>query len=79
MSENSKGELRIGDRVWICDKDSRLEAVITGELNDSRTLDFWLVSCPEICLVDGAFYKEAIHEGKHYNFGNLDCWITSYD
>lgn len=64
--------MKINDYVKLCTENEQLDAVITGEDEDGRSIGYWLVSCQN--LVNVAFCKEAI-DGRHYRFWSMDSWI----
>ncbi|MBN3946748.1 MAG: hypothetical protein HWQ38_09725 [Nostoc sp. NMS7] len=72
--------MKIGDTVKLCTDDYQLDAFISGEDEDGRSIGYWLVDCPEMKMKGGVFCKESmLMDGKYYNFGNTESWITEID
>jgi hypothetical protein len=70
--------MKIGDAVKLCTNTCQLDASISGEHEDGRSIGYWLVDCPEMKIREAVFCKEPM-DGKHYNFGNTESWITETD
>jgi hypothetical protein len=70
--------MKIGDTVKLCTDDYQLDAFISGEYEDGRSIGYWLVDCPEMKMKEAVFCKEPI-DGKYYNFGNTESWIAETD
>jgi hypothetical protein len=70
--------MKIGDKVKLCTVDYQLDAFISGEHEDGRSIGYWLVDCPDKAMKDVVFCKEPIN-GKYYNFGNTESWIIPAD
>jgi hypothetical protein len=84
--------MKIGDAVKLCTDTYQLDAFISGEHEDGRSIGYWLVDCPEMKINNAVFCKESIND-KYYNFakvstgdtprgafrGNCESWIVEID
>lgn len=69
--------MKIGDTVKLCTDTYQLDAFISGEHEDGRSIGYWLVDCPEMKMRGGIFCKESmLMDGKYYNLGTSESWIV---